>query len=309
MSETQSAEQAAALQKQNCIFCKIIKDEIPSKKVHEDKICVAILDINPANEGHVILLPKEHYQIMPQVPKEVIMHLGIVSKKISKALLISTLGKSTSIFVANGAVAGQKAPHFMVHIIPRKSEKEFFDIQSTTINADDLDKVKNIIIKKIENITGKKIHSSPQQIIQEAPLPVHQVNYQRKEEIIPMEVAEEKIQEIKPLFTHPRKISRVGIKKEKGYLYYIDADGDVARVPMARGGKKQRKSEKVKINEKENTESQNNEVDNNKNSDEDISEDNNSNTNLDNTSSDKSDESTSRSNLDDISRLLLGGRI
>ena len=285
MAETLSPEQAAALQKQNCIFCKIIKGEIPSKTVHEDNLCAAILDINPANEGHIILLPKEHYSIMPQVPKDVLSHMAAVTKKISKALLLSTFGKSTSIFVANGAVAGQKAPHFMVHIIPRKAANEFFEIPQKQINSLDLDKVKEILIVKLEAITGRKfadknIESPSKPAVETIP-----VNRQDIEEINVIERS--MVHDFEQTPKHEKKIVKVGIKKEKGYLYYIDKDGDVARVPMARGGKKAKgKSEKVEILNKE---------------DEDEK---------DNTSSDsESDGGKSRPSLDDISRMLLGGRI
>ncbi len=115
-----SPEERAEFQVKNCIFCKIIKGEIPSKKVYDDVNFVGILDINPGAKGHVLLLPKKHVQIMPQLGTELNGELGVVAKKIS-AKIKSALGvASTSIFVANGAVAGQNAPHFMLHIIPRK---------------------------------------------------------------------------------------------------------------------------------------------------------------------------------------------
>lgn len=278
MTDNISPEEAAALQKQNCIFCKIIKGEIPSKKLHEDSKCIAVLDINPANEGHVILLPKEHYAIMPQVPVDVLAHMAMLTKKISKALLLSTLGKSTSIFVANGAVAGQKAPHFMIHIIPRKVENEFFVIPIKEAEQSHLEQVKEIIIPKLESLTGKKMHKKrdlPKESIMHAPPRIHETA-----------IAEEKKQEPVTL-NHPRKIARVGIKKEKGFLYYIDEDGDVARAPMSRGKKKKAKSEKVKVLKEEETNAPT----------------------LDDTSSDnESDDNPQSSSLDDISRMLLGGR-
>ncbi|MFH1398620.1 MAG: HIT family protein [Candidatus Woesearchaeota archaeon] len=115
-----SPEEIAALQKQNCVFCHIVKGKVAARKVFEDDKCLAILDINPANPGHILLLTKEHYQIMPQVPEDVIGHLFKVIKHLSQAALRSLGVKGTTIFVANGLVAGQRAPHFMMHVIPRK---------------------------------------------------------------------------------------------------------------------------------------------------------------------------------------------
>ncbi|MBI4147855.1 HIT domain-containing protein [Candidatus Woesearchaeota archaeon] len=105
--------------KQQCIFCHIIAGDVAAKKVFEDDKVVAVLDINPATPGHVLLLTKEHYAIMPQVPDDVIGHIGQVSKACSHAMLKAMKIDGTTIFVANGMAAGQRAQHFMVHIIPR----------------------------------------------------------------------------------------------------------------------------------------------------------------------------------------------
>lgn len=115
-----SPEQLAELQKQQCIFCHIIAGKVASKKVYENDAVMAILDINPANPGHVLLLPKEHYAVMPQMPDEIITKLAIAAKKISHAMLRAFKAEGTNIFLANGVAAGQKAQHCMMHIIPRK---------------------------------------------------------------------------------------------------------------------------------------------------------------------------------------------
>jgi len=117
-----SPEQIAELQQKNCIFCHIVSGKVPSKKVYEDETCIGILDINPASLGHILLIPKTHYVIMPQVPEADLGHMFKVAKNLSGKLLSLLKAKGTNIFVANGAVAGQKAPHFMIHIIPRNDD-------------------------------------------------------------------------------------------------------------------------------------------------------------------------------------------
>ncbi|MCF7866706.1 HIT family protein [Candidatus Woesearchaeota archaeon] len=119
-----SPQEIAEYQKKNCIFCKIIAGEIPSKKVYEDKEFYAILDINPVTKGHILLMPKEHVQVMPQMQPPLVGSLAEAIQKISQKLLNSLNCKGTSVFIANGAVAGQKAPHFIIHIIPRKNGDE-----------------------------------------------------------------------------------------------------------------------------------------------------------------------------------------
>ena len=116
-----SPEEIQELQKQQCIFCQIIDGKVASKKAYEDDKCIAILDINPANPGHLLLMPKEHYPLMPLMPEELTGHLFMVSKALSRILLTAVNAQGTDIFVANGAVAGQRAQHFMIHIIPRRT--------------------------------------------------------------------------------------------------------------------------------------------------------------------------------------------
>lgn len=105
--------------KEKCIFCQIASGNVASMKVWEDDRLVAILDINPANPGHILLLPKEHYAILPQMPEDEIAHTGMVAKHLSQALLKALQAKGTNVFIANGVAAGQRAMHFMLHIIPR----------------------------------------------------------------------------------------------------------------------------------------------------------------------------------------------
>jgi len=148
-----SPEQLQKLQKQNCIFCHIISGKVASKKIYEDDKVLAILDINPANPGHILLLIKEHYQIMPQIPDDEISHIFMVAKAISHVCLKALKAQGTNIFIANGMIAGQKAPHFMLHIIPRANvdEIKIFDLPEKDI-PDDVSELTN----KINELFGIK---------------------------------------------------------------------------------------------------------------------------------------------------------
>ena len=149
MAENPSAEEIAELQKKNCIFCKIISKEIPSTEIYSDKEVTVILDINPANEGHCIILPNQHYQILPQLPDRLIGIIAIVAKKISRTLLKSLAVKGTSIFIANGAIAGQKSPHFMVHVIPRRNNDMLFSLPKNPGNEKQLEEIKAKLITRL----------------------------------------------------------------------------------------------------------------------------------------------------------------
>lgn len=108
-------------EQQQCVFCHIASGKIPAKKVYEDDKVTAVLDINPATPGHVLVIPKEHVSVMPQMSEELVVHIGMISKQLSFALIRALKIEGTSVFVANGVAAGQRAPHFLLHIIPRSA--------------------------------------------------------------------------------------------------------------------------------------------------------------------------------------------
>lgn len=108
-------------QKKNCIFCKILAGEVESNKVYEDKLMYAILDINPVAKAHALFMPKEHYPILPYLPAETFKHIFGLMPKITKAMQDAMLCSGVNVLIANGAVAGQNAPHFLIHIFPREN--------------------------------------------------------------------------------------------------------------------------------------------------------------------------------------------
>ncbi|MFH1642727.1 MAG: HIT family protein [Nanoarchaeota archaeon] len=150
-------EELKAFQKKQCIFCHIVSSKVQSKKIYEDDRCIAILDINPANPGHILLLPKEHYNIMPQLPDIELAHIFQVAKALSNACLRTLEAGGTNIIVANGVTAGQKANHFMVHIIPRRDNDGIsFTLPQKKISEKDLNDVRSKLAKKIASLLGKK---------------------------------------------------------------------------------------------------------------------------------------------------------
>lgn len=145
-----SPDELKEFQKQQCIFCQIISKKVNSKIIFEDDKSLAILDINPANPGHVLLMPKEHYAIMPTIPEDIIRHLSMVAKALSQAMLKSLGIEGTTIFIANGAAAGQRAQHFMIHIVPRKEKDGLpFDIPKHTFPEDHINKIRQRLVEKI----------------------------------------------------------------------------------------------------------------------------------------------------------------
>ena len=106
--------------REGCIVCGIIEGRVPSKKVYEDELVMAVLDVNGSNPGHCFVIPKNHYPIIEQVPDSEIGGLFQVSNKISTAIFESLGAQGTNIFVANGIPAGQTVAHFTINVIPRR---------------------------------------------------------------------------------------------------------------------------------------------------------------------------------------------
>jgi len=147
-----SPEELKEFQKKQCIFCQIVAGKVQSKKVYEDEKAIAILDISPANPGHILLLTKEHYSIMPQIPDDEVAHVFMVAKAFSNSMLRSIDAQGTNIIVANGIAAGQRAQHFMVHVIPRKDNDGVnFVLPQKTMEQNEVEVVGN---KLIAALTG-----------------------------------------------------------------------------------------------------------------------------------------------------------
>lgn len=152
-----SPEELRKFQKEQCIFCHIIKGDVQSRKVYEDENCIAILDINPANPGHILLISKEHYAIMPQIPDDILIYLAKITKDLSAICLKAFKAEGTNIFIANGLAAGQKAQHFMIHIIPRMDNDGLnLNLNENNIQKEELEKIKIPILNKINEIFNIK---------------------------------------------------------------------------------------------------------------------------------------------------------
>ncbi len=104
---------------EDCIFCRIIKGEIPARKVFEDDDHIAFLDIQPANPGHTLVLPKRHYPTLAETPDEELGKLFVIAKRAAKAAADAVGTPAFNLIVNNGPEAGQIIGHVHIHAIPR----------------------------------------------------------------------------------------------------------------------------------------------------------------------------------------------
>lgn len=116
----------------NCIFCKMVKGEIPCAKVYEDQDILAFLDINPASKGHTLVITKEHFANFTLVPKDLLGKAYAVAQKIAQAQ-ISQLGAEGANVITNiNEIAGQSVMHFHIHVIPRYKKDDGLQLNFVT---------------------------------------------------------------------------------------------------------------------------------------------------------------------------------
>lgn len=107
---------------EDCIFCKIVKKEIPSSVIYEDSSVYSFLDISPVSKGHSLVIPKDHYETLFDIPDNVLAQMAFAVKKLSMAIKKAVGAEGIGISMNNHPAAGQVVPHAHIHIIPRYAD-------------------------------------------------------------------------------------------------------------------------------------------------------------------------------------------
>ena len=150
-------EQIEFLKKQQgidqCPFCLIIEGKIKTRKVYEDENIIAFLDINPANKGHTLVVPKRHYETIVEIPYELLTETIKVVKKVAEALNAD----GTNILLNNKKIAGQLVPHLHFHVIPRSEEDGLsFTWEPKKFSEEEMEEVERLLRNNIINIFVKE---------------------------------------------------------------------------------------------------------------------------------------------------------
>jgi histidine triad (HIT) family protein len=111
----------------HCPFCDLIQGAAEVSVCYEDSEAIAFMDIQPVNVGHVLVVPKEHYESLQDLPQTVGMHLFEVAMRLASVVRSVTECSGMNVVVNSGAAAGQDVFHYHVHLIPRR-EGDGFDI-------------------------------------------------------------------------------------------------------------------------------------------------------------------------------------
>ena len=106
----------------NCIFCKIANGDIPSNTIYEDDDFRVVLDTGPATKGHALILPKEHYANLLELPEDTSGKAMKLARRIAAIQVERRGADGLNVVQNNGAAAGQTVSHFHIHLIPRYSD-------------------------------------------------------------------------------------------------------------------------------------------------------------------------------------------
>ncbi|EMF0115607.1 HIT family protein [Enterococcus hirae] len=142
---------------ENCIFCKIIKQEIPSYKIYEDEKVYAFLDISQATKGHTLVIPKQHvsdiFEYDEVLAADVFSRIPKIVRSIEEAFPEM---QGLNILNNNRELAYQSVFHSHVHLVPRYSKEDDFSIHfgnhQSEYSAEELQQIQHTIVKQVKNI-------------------------------------------------------------------------------------------------------------------------------------------------------------
>ena len=137
------------MKKDDCIFCKLANGDIPTRKIYEDDKFVVFMDMSPATRGHSLVVPKDHYANIYEMPAELAGEAMKVAQKMAIKMKDALHTDGFNIVQNNGEAAGQTVFHFHMHLIPRYSgkEKEILFWEPQSMCAEDLDTTMETILK------------------------------------------------------------------------------------------------------------------------------------------------------------------
>lgn len=105
---------------QDCVFCRIVAGQLPSYRVAEDDRSLAIMDINPANPGHVLVITREHAATVMEVSPDALQAAAVMAQRVAQAVQAVCAPDGINLVQANGPGAAQSVGHFHIHVLPRR---------------------------------------------------------------------------------------------------------------------------------------------------------------------------------------------
>lgn len=156
-----SPEERQKLMEEQCPFCKIVRGEIQTRKVFEDKNFLAFLEIRPLNPGHILVIPKKHYFVIPQMPDEEAGKYFVLIKKLISAVFEAMDAQRVQLLRV-----GEDVPHVHIHLIPRFENDAIPELQKVgapiplipkKISEEQFEEIQKRISKKAEQLATKEL--------------------------------------------------------------------------------------------------------------------------------------------------------
>jgi len=161
-----------------CLFCEIAAGRVETIKIFEDPAIFVMLDISPANPGHLIIIPKEHYQFIFQVPDQVLWDMMRIAKLIIPSLINIVKAKGFNLLISQGIAAGQRVEHLSLNIIPRfEKDSISFDWERKQLMQE-----QNEIAAKLREIFSKVKQESEKKVELNPEKPAKKENEEKQEE-------------------------------------------------------------------------------------------------------------------------------
>ena len=129
----------------NCIFCRIVKKEIPADIVFENNSVVAFLDVNPTNKGHTLVVSKRHFADICETDDSIASEIFVRAKNIAHMIVRAVHADGFNLIVNNGSAAGQVVMHTHLHIVPRFKDDGLKQWPHKDISKEEMQEIKNKI--------------------------------------------------------------------------------------------------------------------------------------------------------------------
>lgn len=135
------------MKKDDCIFCKLANGDIPTRKLYEDDKFVVIMDMGPATKGHSLIIPKDHYANLFEMPTDLAAEAMKLAQKMAIKMTAALKADGFNLVQNNGEAAGQTVFHFHLHLIPRyKNNEPCITWTPQTVSGEELDQIKDTIL-------------------------------------------------------------------------------------------------------------------------------------------------------------------
>jgi histidine triad (HIT) family protein len=133
-----------------CLFCKIVSGKIPAENIYEDEDTLAFLDIHPINRGHTLVIPKEHYKNMYEIPAEKFTRVMRTAHLLAPKVKQAVGAHGINIGINNDGPAGQLIFHLHVHVIPRFEDDGFAHWHGNPYQDGEIRSIKEMIIRELK---------------------------------------------------------------------------------------------------------------------------------------------------------------